>query len=501
MVVDRHGDPRNVPAFPDGVELEDGGSFAATVDDYRHLYRTFLSDPDLQAARARFPFVCIWDDHEFTDDGWQTQANYSRENSTDEPSQTRRVAANQAWFEYVPAILSEADDADGVAKAARDFEPVEVEDAPYTDVIEVDEPNNQKALDSITIYRRLRFGKHVDLVLTDNRLYRSDHAIAEESTANNLVIFHPRAAVPLEAVNAFDAGRDAPGGAPEMVLGIPNTRMDSPPGTILGPEQKQWWKDVMAASDATFKVWGNSLPLVRIRLDASGAPIFPGDLVLSADSWDGYPSERRELMTYLRDQGIRNVVSLSGDHHAHFAGLVHDDFDAEDQTPVMVDFAAAGISSTSQWSAVAGAVATAVGPNPTGALLDVRKLIYYDATEVGGEGKAKVNLNTVILYGSPAGNVAAQTDDLAMIEAARNPDVNPHLRYVDTAANGYGLATFDGSGARVALVTTEQPIFDRGDDGIEVIGTAEFEVPVVAEGEVPTLDAPELTGKKPFPLE
>lgn len=502
MLVDRGGMPRQIPAFPSGGgALESGGTFAQTLDDYRHLYKRFLEDPDLQAARARFPFVCMWDDHEFTDDSWQTQANYSREHSTDEPSQSRRIAANQAWFEYVPAVLSEAETVDGIAPAARDFVAADVQDAPYADVIDVDEPNNQSAIESIAIYRRLRFGKHVELVLTDNRSYRSDHAIAEESTFGNPVVFHPRAAVPLEAVNAFDAGNTAQGGAPESVFGIVNTRRDSPPGTVLGAEQKQWWKDVMAASDATFKVWGNSLPLLRVRLDASEAPLFPGDLVLSADAWDGYPSERRELMTFLRERGIRNVVSLSGDHHAHFAGLVHDDHDAPAQVPVMVDFATAGICSTSQWAAVAGAVTSVVGPNPTGALLDVQKLIFYDATELGGTAKAVVNLNTVIRYGSPAANVAARTHDLAMVEAARNSDVNPHLRYADTAANGYGVATFGGDAAHIALVTTEPPLRDSGERGVEVRGTAEFVVPRIADGGTPTLDDPQLTGKRPFPFE
>jgi alkaline phosphatase D len=501
MLVDRDGTPRQVPPFPSGGGQRETGTFAQTVDDYRHLYKTFLSDPDLQAARARWPFVCVWDDHEFSDDSWQTQANYSRRESTDEPSQRRKVAANQAWFEYVPAILSEADEADGVAPAARDFEPVEVEDAPYDDVIDVDEPNNQSAIESMTIYRRLRFGHHVELVLTDSRSYRSDHAVAEESTFGNPIVFHPRAAIPLEAVNAFDAGNTFPGGAPERVANIVNTRRDSPPGTLLGDEQKQWWKDVMAASAATFKVWGNPLPLLRVRLDATEAPLFPGDLVLSADAWDGYPSERRELMTFLRDENIRNVVSLSGDHHAHLAGLVHDDYDAEDPAPVMVDFAAAGISSSSEWALVAGAAASVVGPNPEGALRDVLNLIVYDSIPLGGARKAVPNLNTVIRYGSAAANVAARTHDLDMIEAAANPDVNPHLRYVDTAANGFGRATFDGQRARVEIVTTELPHVDRGEQGAEVRGTASFVVPVVADGEPPALAEPELTGKRPFPLE
>jgi alkaline phosphatase D len=460
-----------------------------------------LSDVDLQDARARWPFVCMWDDHEFTDDYWQTQANYTRAGSTDEPSQRRKVAANQAWFEYIPAILSDAEALEGVTPQARDFEPTSVDDEPYSDVIDVDEPNNQNAIASITTYRRLRFGRHVDLIVTDGRSYRSDHALAEEITAGNPLVFHPRAGLPLEAVNAIDAGMTANGGNPEpIVAGYENTRTGSPPGTMLGAEQKRWWKDVMAASSATFKVWGNPLPLARVRLDATDVSLFPGDLVLSADSWDGYPSERRELMTFLRDEGIRNVVSLSGDYHAHFAGLVHDDYDAQGAVPVALDFTVAGISSQSQWASIAGAVESAVPPDRVSIIEPALRQIVYDATDLGG-GKAVVNLNTLIRYGSTAGNVAAATHDIAMIEAARNPDVNAHLRYVDTGANGYGLARFGGDAAHIELVTIERPVRDRGPEGAEVRGTAAFAVPRIDADDTLTLDEPELTGDRPFPLE
>ncbi len=501
VLEDREGNRRVLPAFPSGGgTINGGGTFARTLADYRHLYKTFLTDRDLQDARARWPFVCTWDDHEFSNDNWQTQANYTAEDGSDEPSQRRKVAANQAWFEYIPAILSDAEELDGVPPAARDFEPTTVDDAMYTDAVDVDEPNNASALASITIYRRLRFGRHVDLLVTDARSYRSDHALAEETTVGNPLVFHPRSGLSLEAINTIDAGNTANGGdPPATVAGFENTRTESPPGTILGAEQKQWWKDAMAASSATFKVWGNALPLSRLRLDSSDVELFAADLVLSADAWDGYPSERRELTTFLRDKGIRNVISLSGDHHAHIVGLIHDDFDAPTQVPVMVDFTAAGISSLPQWAEIAGAIETAVSPALAEVIAPVLKLILYDATPFGG-GKGVVNLNTLLRYGSAAGNVAAATHDIAMIEAARNPDVNPHLRYVDTGANGYGIATIDGDAARIELVTIERPVRDRGDDGARVRGTAAFVVARVDDGDTVALDEPELTGDKPFPL-
>ena len=43
-----------------------------TLDGYRAVYNGYLHDPDLQDARARWPFVAIWDNHEFSWQGWQS---------------------------------------------------------------------------------------------------------------------------------------------------------------------------------------------------------------------------------------------------------------------------------------------------------------------------------------------------------------------------------------------------------------------------------------------
>ena len=72
------------------------------LEDYRTAYRAYLMDPDLQDARARWPFVCIWDNHEFSWNGWQSIQEFAGLDGW-VPAQTLKVAANQAWFEYQPA--------------------------------------------------------------------------------------------------------------------------------------------------------------------------------------------------------------------------------------------------------------------------------------------------------------------------------------------------------------------------------------------------------------
>ena len=92
---------RDIVRYEHGEKIEDF-HIPTTVDDYRAVYRAYLHDPDLQDARARWPFVCMWDNHEFSWLGWQALQKF---NGVTRPAQTRKVAANQAFFEYQPARI------------------------------------------------------------------------------------------------------------------------------------------------------------------------------------------------------------------------------------------------------------------------------------------------------------------------------------------------------------------------------------------------------------
>jgi alkaline phosphatase D len=504
LLTNRDGTPRLVAPFPSGGGTREGINFAATLADYRHLYKTYLSDPDLQAARARWPFISIWDDHEFTDDCWQSQANYTNASTLDEGDQTRRVAASQAWFEFVPVQLTGAGGVHGVPNEAEDFSPVSVIDAPFTapnDDNFVPEPNNVAAIGAISIYRSLRFGQHVELVMTDLRSYRSDHAIPEEFTVQNPVFFAPRAVLPLPLVNTFDAGRTANGGNPPdsvAFLGgavvFPNVRKASPPGTMLGKQQKAWWKATMRGSDATWKLWGNEVTLMRLRIQQLGATDV-SDRVVAGDSWDGYPTERAELMTFLRTEAIQNVVVLSGDIHAAFAGTIADDFDAAAPTTVACELVAPGISSNSLFSFFELAT-RAVDPG-------LRGLITVDASATGG-AKFTENVNLLLLdgvqsAGTFAGAIAQGAPPafaLAAALGAADPNTNPHLKYVDSNAQGYGYAKITADQIAATIVTINRPITAPGTNpGIK--RTASFTIP---KNNPAGMTGPTVTGTKPFPL-
>ena len=89
---------------------------------------------------------------------------------------------------------------------------------------------------------------------------------------------------------------------------LPDTRMyrdflETKPRSMLGPVQKQWLKDKLKNSRATFKVIASSLPW------ALGAK--PG----SKDPWSAFPDEREELFAFIEQNRIEGVVLISADRH------------------------------------------------------------------------------------------------------------------------------------------------------------------------------------------
>ncbi len=73
-----------------------------TVQQYRDRYALYRTDPLLQAAHAKVPWIITWDDHEVDND----YAGATSENN-DDPAAflERRAAAYQVWYEFTPVRL------------------------------------------------------------------------------------------------------------------------------------------------------------------------------------------------------------------------------------------------------------------------------------------------------------------------------------------------------------------------------------------------------------
>jgi alkaline phosphatase D len=85
--------------------------------------------------------------------------------------------------------------------------------------------------------------------------------------------------------------------------------------SYLGAQQKAWFKDAVAGSDATWKVVANQLMIMAV----DSAPGF----TVNVDAWDGYGAERREILEHFAAKGVRDLTFLTGDIHTFFAGEVH----------------------------------------------------------------------------------------------------------------------------------------------------------------------------------
>ena len=75
---------------------------AVTLSDYRIRYATYRTDPDLQNAHARHPFIVVWDDHELTNDAWSGGAANHNPEQGEGDWPTRRAAAYRAYLEWMP---------------------------------------------------------------------------------------------------------------------------------------------------------------------------------------------------------------------------------------------------------------------------------------------------------------------------------------------------------------------------------------------------------------
>ena len=75
-----------------------------------------------------------------------------------------------------------------------------------------------------------------------------------------------------------------------------------------------WLKGALDKSTAKWKVMANEVTIMPTRV--------LGGANYTYDTWIGYPREREELLTHIRDQQIKDVVFVTGDIHTFIAGDV-----------------------------------------------------------------------------------------------------------------------------------------------------------------------------------
>jgi alkaline phosphatase D len=239
-----------------------------TLPEFRDRYALYKLDPDLQAAHAAFPWLTIWDDHEVADDYAD-----DRQYRTRDPVRfmAMRAAAYQAYYEHLPLPAS-----------ARPRGPF------------------------ATIYERYRFGDMLDMMLLDDRQYRSQPACVG-------------------------------GNRPVTVPDCPERSLET--RSMLGRRQEAWLDGEIATARSRWTIVAQQTLMAELDRPAEEVHRY------WMDGWDGYPNARRRLLDSIVTHRPRNPVVIGGDRHAFFATDLKRDFKRPDEPTIATEFVGTSITS------------------------------------------------------------------------------------------------------------------------------------------------------------
>ncbi len=319
-----------------------------SLADYRTRYAQYRRDVDLQAAHARAPWICVWDDHEVCNDTWKGGAENHHE-KTEGAFQDRKANAMRAYFEWMPI----REPAPGQAREA--------------------------------IYRSFDFGDLASLTMLESRLLARSYQLEFERAGDIPYVLYD-ATTPGQRHRVTDPqaiaavkSRTPEGGPPPApyVLG-PDveavTRYISDPNRqMLGSEQEAWLQSTLAASAKAGRPWqvvGNQVIMGRARFpkvapligEAGVAALLAKlpdsrrkeaaelieisryDMPFDLDGWDGYPAARARMDAIFEGAGGGNAIVVSGDSHAFWVNQLHD---AAGEKRVALEFGTSAITSPS----------------------------------------------------------------------------------------------------------------------------------------------------------
>ena len=253
-----------------------------SLEDYRARYTLYKSDPDLQTAHAAFPWVFTPDDHEVDND---FADNHGEDGTTGKAFLRRRAAAFQALYEHLP-LRSTA-----------------IPDGPY-----------------MRLYRRLKFGRMMQLHVLDTRQYRTPQPCGGGR------------AVPCPGQHAEGA-------------------------TILGEDQRSWLLNNLDRSSARYNILANQVFMAKL-LEGRDR------LTLPMDKWDGYPADRQQILNVLGKQRPSNPIVITGDQHTNWVNDLKLDFDRPESVTVGTELVGTSISSSGDGQDMAPQGNNAMGHNP-----------------------------------------------------------------------------------------------------------------------------------------
>jgi alkaline phosphatase D len=263
-----------------------------TLADYRTRYASYRSDPDLQELHRLFPWVAIWDDHEFANDA-SVHGAENHDPKTEGDWYARKAAAKQAHSEWLPV-------------SGKPYQRYDIGDLLSLITLDTRVEGRDKQLDMFAAVKGAPDPKAALVAFRDGPWSdprRSLLGAAQEQWVADQLKASVKAGHKWQLV------------AQQLVMG----------GLILPPAAAGW-----LAPDADKRA--AAFVKVGVLAGSIGVP-------LSMDSWEGYNPARTRF--YKAAQAAKaNLVVVSGDSHNAWANNL-----SLAGKPVGVEFAGQGVTS------------------------------------------------------------------------------------------------------------------------------------------------------------
>lgn len=329
------------------------------LEDYRMRYGLYRTDPDLLAVHQRHPFICVWDDHELSNNTWKNGAENHNQDEGDFHQRMR--AARQAYHEWLPIRTSAAGDQGPI------FRSFQIGDLADLHMLDTRLHGRDRGLE----YAKDLSYQTITYDMRDPRapkiITQKQAGLLEEGLSKQLLLpFDLSGSKPIAITDYFKIVDLDPKALPKGWSYLPDAalfrseKLDNPQRTILGLDQEDWLEDKLKAGQvrgAKWQIIGQQVLMGRtgipnLTLDLEGKPaeyvefvqrlqsLEKLDLPFNLDAWDGYPASRQRLFQQLI-RHASNPVVLAGDTHNAWAFNLTDD----NGRAVGVEIGTPGISS------------------------------------------------------------------------------------------------------------------------------------------------------------
>ena len=317
-----------------------------TLADYRMRHALYKRDADLQAAHARCPWICVWDDHEVCNDTWVGGAE-NHQPKTEGSFLTREEAAIKAYYEWMP----------------------------------IRDPAPGRAIEEIN--RAFQFGDLASLLMLETRLVGRSYQLEYDRPGDVPRVIYDSAdpatrkrvsdpEIVAKVMKAIEAKKTPPapyvlGPDPQALKAI----LANPERRMMSARQEEWLEEELTRSVKAGQAWqvlGNQVVMARTRAPdirkalgaektaelLAAAPadkrswaaavidMFTYDVPFDLDGWDGYPAARERMYDAVK-RSRANTVIVSGDSHAFWANELGD----AGGTRVAVEFGTSAVTSPS----------------------------------------------------------------------------------------------------------------------------------------------------------